>query len=73
MFERGNYRVVHVEYMCHPETCCHDDHPAWVVQEKKFGQWWWKEDFHDYQLAQKSVMMLADQAKIDVIIADLYR
>lgn len=70
MFERGNYRVIHVEYLCHPETCCHDDHPPYVIQQKKFGQWRWMADENDFPSATQRVTMFADKEKLDIILAD---
>lgn len=42
VYEEKSYKVEHVTYNCHPETCTHWDHPPFIIL--KDGNWFKDED-----------------------------
>ncbi len=62
MYEKGRYRIVSMDYNCHPETCCHWEHYPYCIQRSFTSpfrwEWYAYEDSFDH--AKKVVDALAE-------------
>lgn len=54
------FKVEYHEYLCHPETCCHNDHKSWWLM--KDGEFYMK--FESKEEAEKKKKEIEDYEEI---------
>lgn len=57
VYTEGRFQVVLMSYNCHPETCCHWDHPLYCIQrmETTPARWMWWAYADDLKSAKEMV------------------